>query len=258
MKKYIIGIIALILYFTLCFGSIILSYVLNVPWLFILGMVTIGVGGVIIFVAALILIIKLIKAKHDSLDEDIYTESDDHNAQIDINTSSGVENQINHGKYVYNMAKKNQKYATDKEKTFGIIFIVILITSLICGAVLLFAGIGIGCYICFGVFVGTLFIALLCKIIAEQRGMSTKKIKKDAPRKNATVIETIVSSYTAVGGFSPRRLHPARITSTVYKVILNVDGNQLTAYSQNFYNAGDKVKVALDKNGTRATIVDEP
>lgn len=138
-------------------------------------------------------------------------------------------------------AARNSGAQGKNAKLFGILLIIWLLGA--------FAGIIIcamfhamvGVFICMGIFAGTIIICIVVITIRQKISMSDKYYDPTDVRKGE-VISCTVSSQTSTGG-----RHYSRVMSVVYRIAVEVDGEQKVAYSRSVYEAGEEVDVLLNR-----------
>ncbi|MDE6293163.1 MAG: hypothetical protein K2L88_00900 [Clostridiales bacterium] len=165
-----------------------------------------------------------------------------------INTSHGRANRDKNAEDIIRHAANNYRNAPKKDKILGWMFFGFLMTGFALIIVFFMLDIFVGAIVCFCIFGGTILIALLVTVLRQKISMGfgvSKKKKRDALYGRVTSCD--VASTTKVNN---------RITKVVYQVII-VDGeNEYNAYTESFYETGDKVKFC--KIGKRlVSIVDE-
>lgn len=171
-------------------------------------------------------------------DEDEDKEHDEREREYDelaaINTSHGRTNRDKNAEYIMRHTANHYRNAPKKDKVFGWLFFGFLMTDFALIMVFGFLEIFVGAIVCMCLFGGTILIALLVTVLRQKISMGfgvSKKKKRDALY--GTVTSCDVASTTKVNN---------RITKVVYQVII-VDGeNEYNAYTEDFYEKGDKVK----------------
>lgn len=173
----------------------------------------------------------------------------------DINSSRGYESQIKSGEFHARHVVNNFRHSTKKEKILGFLLVVFLLGD---AALLVVFGLNemfVGAIVCFCVFAGTIIALLIGKTVLEKRSKNGGKALDGAEPINAVVNFCVFSSSASVGGVSS----PAatRINRVTYRVSLRADdGNEYTAYTDNFYEEGESVKI-VPVGRKLASIVEE-
>lgn len=155
----------------------------------------------------------------------------------DVNTSRGYKSRRKSGEYMARHVSNNYKYSTSKEKVLGWLFFGFLITDFLLIFVFGILKSIVGVIVCFSLFVGTILLSLIIKIIVEKISMRVKGDDLDDKEVfKGTVEACLMSSTTSTGG-----RYTTRIEKVVYRVLVDYDGEQYTAYSENYYEEGDEV-----------------
>ena len=92
---------------------------------------------------------------------------------------------------------------------------------------------------------------LLCRLLVKKNG-KPRKIKPDPTEKivPAVVKYCVLSSS---GGFGTSNAE--RISWTIYKIELEIEGKIKTCYSREYFESGEEVSVFSRKNGKRLMII---
>lgn len=159
----------------------------------------------------------------------------------EINSAYGFKSRYKYGEYQMRHTADNYKRASSKDKVLGWLFFAFLMIDFALILVFAFCRIMIGAIVCFCLFGGSIIAALIVTKAVEYRSM---RVKLDPSEKQnvvgGTVVSCFVSSSTSTGG--RRTTH---IVNVVYRVIVNVDGKDYTAYSDRFYETGEHVAVII-------------
>ena len=159
----------------------------------------------------------------------------------EINSAYGFKSRYKYGEYQMRHTADNYKRASSKDKVLGWLFFAFLMIDFALILVFAFCRIMIGAIVCFCLFGGSIIAALIVTKAVEYRSM---RVKLDPSEKQnvvgGAVVSCFVSSSTSTGG---RRT--TRIVNVVYRVVVNVDGKDYTAYSDSFYETGEHVAVII-------------
>ena len=158
----------------------------------------------------------------------------------DVNSSRGYESHRKSDEYMAGHVAHNYKHATPKEKLLGWLFFGFLMTDFflifVFGALRYITGV----IVCFCLFGGTILVSLIVKVIVEKISMRVNVDKLDGKEVFKGVVSAcLLSSTTSTGG--SKRRHTTRITGVTYRVSIERDGKQYTAYTKSFYEEGDEV-----------------
>lgn len=185
----------------------------------------------------------------------------EHSDIAEVNSAHGYKSQYLQNEYVARHAADNYKNSTTKERIFGWLFFGFLITDF--ALIIVFAALGIyvGAIVCFCLFGGTIITALIVVKIserlslrAESRVRKNSKSLKRAELLRGKVKACLLSSSSSVGGASSHST--TRITSVTYRVKIDSNGKEYTAYTQDYYRSGDTVYFQAI-GWRRAAIVDK-
>ena len=167
----------------------------------------------------------------------------------DINNSYGYESQMKTAQFQAEHTANNYRQADRSEKIKGWLLFGFLMTDFALILVFGLLGIMVGAIVCFSLFVGTILICLIVKLILEKTSMSKKIDYNKYEQKSATVRACVFSSMGSTGGAG--RNSTVRVRSVTYRIILDVEGKEYNAYSSVPYDEGGSVIVAVKKNGGR-------
>ncbi|MBD5131821.1 MAG: hypothetical protein HDT28_04410 [Clostridiales bacterium] len=169
-----------------------------------------------------------------------------------INSTRGEANKMANAEYQLSHAAKTWKGASRGDKVKGCLFVICFISCLF-GAMILF---GLGYNLAGGIVFGCAFLiifgALIITKIIEHRSMSGNYDRADYDRKTGIVKNCTLSSSVGAGSGST-----SRISSIVYRVQVEVDGKLRNAYSREYYDEGDKVKLLVHKRLDTVKIIDD-
>lgn len=157
-----------------------------------------------------------------------------------LNQISDEEKNIN--LLMIKATRDNYRIASKSDKIKSIIFLVVFSIAIIGFIIsMLFEKIYIG----IGFWCGCVAFIIIMLIITKVKERRSLKLKKNYHyiRKYGKVIGAALSSATSTGG---RR--NSVVTSTIYKIILEVSNKRYTTYSRDSYNNDDIVEVLLDPN----------
>lgn len=166
-------------------------------------------------------------------------------------------------------AKKNIKYFSNKSRILGGIMITICALLAISIVPLFAFGKTVAALIVLGSFFAIFIASAIINSIIEKKSISRGvKYKReimngkmsDCEEKAAKVIGCILSSESSFssGGAANRYYNErTKILSTTYRVIVDVDGEEKTAFSKKFYNEGDIVRVVTKPNVKWASILQD-
>lgn len=181
----------------------------------------------------------------------IKTREEEYSKINEVNSSHGYDSTLKSGEYMMEHTSNNYKHATDKEKVFGWLFFAFLIIDFALIPIFAFLGIMIGALVCFCLFAGTILLAGIIKFILEKTSMRVSKSKlKDAKIICGTVKACLLSSTSGYGG-----RYTTRISKVTYRVKIESDGKEYTAYTDKFFEEGESVNFAVTGK-SRATITD--
>lgn len=168
----------------------------------------------------------------------------------EINSSRGYRNRDKRAEYMARHTSNAYKNSTTKSKVLGWMFFGFLMTDFAMIMVFAFLRIFVGAIVYFCLFGGTILISLFVTVIRQKLSMSGVRRHKNSEVFDGVVKLCTLSSTTSTGG------RTQRINKVVYMVTIISDETEYTAYTQDFYEPGDKIK--FWKIGKRlATIIDE-
>ena len=165
----------------------------------------------------------------------------------DINSSYGYDSRYKSAEYQMSHVAHNYKHASPKEKVLGWLFLGFLLSAFGLALVSILLGWSLGFFIGIGVFGGTIIISAIVKVILEKTSISTKFDIEKYETTNATVKACLLSSMSSTGG--SHNYSTVRVGKVTYRIVLDVDGKEFTAYSRIPYDEGQKLEVAVRKNG---------
>lgn len=209
---------------------------------------------VLVVVGLVLMITGRLADKDKSDDEQPVTREQEMSDIRDVNASRGYESHRKSDKFMMRHVSNNYKHATPKEKVLGWLFFGFLMTDFVLILVFAMLHVMVGALVCFCIFGGTILVSLIVKIIIERMSMRVKPAKLDDKETlKGVVTACLLSSTTSVGG-SERR-YTTHITGVVYRVVIDCDGQQYTAYSKEYYEEGDEVFFVV-RHRTIVAIVD--
>ena len=174
----------------------------------------------------------------------------------DINSAYGYASQYKMGEYEIDHTAKIYRNSNFKEKVFSWILFGFLMTAFGLAFVSILMNQMIPFFICGGVFAGTILICLIVKTVMEKTSQSSKVNPKKYVYKTATVKACLLSSMSSTGGTHNSTV---RVGSVTYRILLDIDGKRYNAYSKKVYETGERIEVAVKKNGKGvAKIVAKP
>lgn len=168
------------------------------------------------------------------------TKEEEYSDIQDVNSSYGYESHRKSDEYMARHLAHNYKNATPKQKVLGWLFFGFLMTDFF--MILVFGMLHIikGVVVCVCLFGGTIFVSLIVKVILEKTSMRVNLDKLNGKEAfNGVVTACLLSSTTSVGG--SKRRNTTHIIRVVYRVLIERDGEQYTAYYDKFYEEGDEV-----------------
>lgn len=177
------------------------------------------------------------------------------NAINAVNDSDHFESRVNMSAYEVRHVTEGMKNAPKWGIALGLTFFFSLVADLIVATVLLVNRVFVGAIVCAAIFGVVIVTALICMIISRARAMNgdIRKAEKITEGKVKTCF--MVGTTTVKSGGNSHR-SSVRIRSVTYRVIVSADGEEYGAFSNRFYETGEKVTIAvMGKN--RAEIVDE-
>ncbi|MDE6105044.1 MAG: hypothetical protein K2G38_05140 [Clostridia bacterium] len=232
-----------IIYAIAMFGVIFLGSYLGKPWLWKLGIALLFGGSFLIaMIVTIVVVVRAVKKSGEQTDEatdgeDIVDRLVDDNGEI---------NPVAVAEYEISNAVSEYKASSRKEKRWGIVLITVLLICFFGGiASFWFSKIAGGILI--GAFVLIIVLCMIVVTIKQHVAMSGRGVRANAPVNEATVISCTVSSETTVMGR----------TTVVYKVRLDLGGEEKVTYSKNYYEAGETISVRGDRYDKHIAIVDD-
>lgn len=236
-----------IIYAIAMFGVIFLGSYLGKPWLWKLGIALLFGGSFLIaMIVTIVVVVRAVKHSGEQADEqqdgkdftDTIIDADD-DEDGEVTPAEVAERQISN-------AVSEYKASSRKEKVFGIILITALLICFFGGiASFWFSKIAGGVLI--GAFVLIIISCIIITSIKQHVAMSGRGVRANAPVNEATVISCTVSSETTVMGR----------TTVVYKVRLDLGGEEKVTYSKNYYEVGESISVRGDRYDKHIAIVDD-
>ena len=226
-------------------GRLIMSYGIPITMLivFIIGMVLMITG-------------RLGDNNKKSLVIEEHSEKEQEEEKIkDINSSYRYRSKLKQGEYMSDHISKIYKNSTTKEKVLGWLFFAFLMIDFVLIFVFTYMRMLVGIIVCFSIFCGTILIAAIVKIILEKvsKNISKRKIE-DKDILHGVVENCFFSSSTSVGGAHSHST--TRLTKVTYRVVISFNGEKFNAYSEEFFNTGDRVKF-VQKGKKLATIIEK-
>ena len=171
-----------------------------------------------------------------------------------INSTYGVENQTAMAEHQIAHVKSAYRSSSKKEKIAGFVLLGVLLALFLGFPIFIGLGYIVAGIVCFAGFGGIIIISGITVAIRQKISMSSKGYKNSILKKGK-VLACTMSSLT---GYSAGR-KTNRITIVMYKVRIEVDGEEKTAYGKTFYEVGDEVEVLCNgKWKNFATIVTRP
>ena len=168
----------------------------------------------------------------------------------EINSASGAENRIAYARHAVSDAKKAYAASDKKTRVLGRIFLTVLLALIFGGVALTFLGYYVVGLSCLGGFAGIILIAVITVSIKQRISLGGKGFEEEVF--DATVKLSVISSKR-----TQENNDVITITDVVYKIILDVNGEEKIAYSRTCYNEGDSVKVRLHKKSKSAAMIAE-
>lgn len=168
----------------------------------------------------------------------------------DINSSYGYESKMKYADYVFDQSANAYRNSSKKKRVLGWIYFAFLVITFTLTPLLFSFGINLGGFICLGLFMGTLIISIIIKVIVEKTGLSTRAVRRhpeDWVLAEATVKSCVLSSASSVGGES--RHSTTRVTDVTYRVTATAEGKEYYGYTKRFYGEGEVANVFISVNG---------
>lgn len=168
-----------------------------------------------------------------------YTQADEERDRLARNQSSSryYDRRASENEYMHHAMRNAYNSVDKKGKRVGIVLIV---WFAICIAALLLCmrlRVVPGIIVSMVMFIGSILISIITIVVKQNQSLSDKNFSQE--QKYGVVLSCIMSSSNSVNH---------RITSVVYRLLVNVDGKEYTAYARTFYNVGDTVVVRLHEN----------
>lgn len=177
-----------------------------------------------------------------------------------INLTTGLENLENYGNRILIDMARVYRRSSLVEKIKGIVYITFILGGMLAFAVVLTLGYYTWALIVWGIVAFMLIMPMAIIRIAEYRVLSYRNYKdymkneKDYIKNTAVVKFCSISSesYTFDSSFRSGRHKPynRRVAKTVYKIILEICGEEKKTYSYETYYEGEKLNVAYKKNSS--------
>lgn len=250
-KLSFIIIIPLIIGFVLIFTGVALNNesVLNAGYVFVSAVVP-----ACIFILAVVGIVILMTGKlhgksHVEAGDERSAEREDKAREemeeiAEINESYGYESQIKSAEYHIRKISENYSKSSSKQKFLGWLLFAFLITDFALILVFSFLGITVGIIICFCLFIGTIGIAFIIKVILEKLSINGSKKRTGSSEILEGIVKScVLSSTSSVGG--SRTYSTTRISNVTYRITVTVGGKDYNAYSEKFYEEGQSVKITV-------------
>jgi hypothetical protein len=235
-------------------------------------------AGIIVFVSgcvavavilSMVSVVKIVKKPssdgddetcEDSETDEYATDRDEKNANSandeelrmieEINSTSGAENRIAYARHAVSDAKKAYAASDKKTRVLGRIFLTVLLALIFGGVAFTFLGYYVVGLSCLGGFAGIILIAVITVSIKQCISLGGKGFEEEVF--DATVKLSVISSKR-----TQENNDVITITDVVYKIVLDVNGEEKIAYSRTCYNEGDSVKVRLHKKSKSAAMIAE-
>lgn len=269
--------ILFILFFALCAGVVSLGVVLDIRELTAAGII-VFVSGCVAFaiILSIVSLVKIFKkpsgdgdgegARYktgaddgDGDDSELDADSEENaNSANDeelrmieeINSTSGAENRIAYARHAVSDAKKAYAASDKKTRVLGRIFLTVLLALIFGGVAFTFLGYYVVGLSCLGGFAGIILIAIAIvsiKIRVSMKGEGFEEEIFDATVKLSVIASKRTQENNGV----------ITVTDVVYKIVLDVNGEEKIAYSRTCYNEGDSVKVRLHEKNKSAAMIAE-
>lgn len=168
----------------------------------------------------------------------------------EINSASGAENRIAYARHAVSHAKKAYAASDKKTRVLGRIFLTVLFALIFGGVAFTFLGYYVVGLSCLGGFAGIILIAVITVSIKQRISLGGKGFEEEVF--DATVKLSVISSKR-----TQENNGVITVTDVVYKIILDVNGEEKIAYSRTCYNEGDSVKVRLHEKSKSAAMIAE-
>lgn len=236
-----------IIYAIAMFGVIVLGSYLGKPWLWKLGIALLFGGSFLIaMIVTIVVVVRAVKHSGEQTDEATDGQQDSEDILDRLVDDNGEVNPVAVAEYEISNAAREYKASSRKEKRLGIVLITVLLICFFGGiASFWFSKIAGGILI--GAFVLIIVLCIVITTIKQRIAMSGRGVRANAPVNEATVISCTVSSETTVMGR----------TTVVYKVRLDLGGEEKVTYSKNYYEVGETISVRGDRYDKHIAIVDD-
>ncbi|MDE5789369.1 MAG: hypothetical protein K2H78_03010, partial [Clostridia bacterium] len=169
------------------------------------------------------------------------------NAIEDINSSYGYESRMKLAEYQMEHVADAYANANKGTRIKGWLFFGFLMTDFALCMIFVFLNIMLGFFICLGIFAGTILISIIVVVILQKTSMSGRISYGKYDTCSGIVKACVLSSMGSTGGSHANST--VRVNSVTYLVIIVVDGKEYNAYSSGCYCKGDKLTVAVKRNG---------
>ena len=189
-----------------------------------------------------------LSGKTDKADETLSQKEQEQNMIDAVNSTSRFESRVNMAEYEMQHVAEGMKHAPKWGIALGLTFFFSLVALLIAATVLLIKGVFIGAIVCAGLFGGTLittFIAMtISRAIAKNGDISKAKKITEGKVKTCYMVGT---ATTRTGGNRYRITNgeTVRINSVTYRVLIDADGEEYAAISNDFYETDEIVTIAV-------------
>lgn len=197
-------------------------------------------GGFIVAIACVIKMFIMAKKYNDSIEAEHRRDNDTASKEYINNTRHNstpmAVRQIANWLQALKLAEKG-------DIVKGCLFVTTFIGCLVAFVVVAALGYGAWCILPWGIGCGMIIIALIVTKIIEHRSAGSKRVNKNMPAVKATVIGCYVNSESYVSSGTRRYNQTHHIINTTYRVLLDVDGKKVSAFSKKFYNEGEEVYV---------------
>lgn len=207
----------------------------------------------LLVVIALVLMITGRLSDSGKTDDQPKTREQEYSDIQDVNASRGYESHRKSDEFMAGHVANNYKRATPRQKVLGWLFFGFLMTDFFMIFVFLFLRNTTGVIVCFSIFCGTILVSLIVKVILEKMSMRVNPAKLEGKEVfKGIVVACLLSSTTSVGGSNRR--YTTHITRVVYRVLIERDGDQYTAYTDNFYEEGEEVFFVVRRKSLAAIV----
>ncbi|MDE6398022.1 MAG: hypothetical protein K2L51_01745 [Clostridiales bacterium] len=233
-----------------CFAGIFAGIATHRTWLIFAS--TGALFGGAFVVSVVMLIGMFVRAKRHTVSpqtgETLSEAESEAQMRARVNSTSYTENKEALAQWQFSHLKETFRHSSHKEKTLGCLFLCWLLGLFV--AIPIFAAFRIvpGVIACFCGFCGTILLAGIISAV-HQKCMRSEKRFDPTRTYCGEVRSCTVSSSTSTGSRS------TRIMSVTYRIVLSVDGAEKIAYSREFYETGEKVRVWLHKKNAKAAYI---